>query len=588
MLRGDLGSNPLRQLLPELAADTPTGCLYVADPEGGELHLYLDGGHLCGVRLSPERDPLGERLVASGWLRPDEVATYRPTDDRAPTLAEQLIEAARLPRDEIDRLALELALDSIDVACGWSAGAFRFRRRQRSVLGLPDPIAVDQLLADLDERGRERRRLAAELSVEGVLGAATPRAEDIASELPNPSATSVAVLALVDGTRSIDEIGRSSGHSDLAVARLLLAVRPVPQEPAASQAADDHDAVDDEATSPGAWNRLADEAEVAESLAKVSPAVSEALGDLIEEVEPDTSSVLIRPPATRSAVPAQVVDPETKARRERVRAAAAAELAAAHAEAEEDRRALESATRPAQRMPSADVVDLTARREASRAARAADEARLAAEALAAEGARLAEEAQLAAEAWLTEEARLAEEAQLAEEARLAERARRAEALPIRPEDPLGLSPEPTQTAEPEPEPEPQPEPLPAPPSARPWAQSSGDQHLAATALLREMAGNGSQARTPTAAVPVPSPEPADTSRADSPRAGVQRADTARAARLQRPTGGAEADTAALLRELSSLGDDEATPRSAPVGASSRPSPVNSAPPRKRKGLWGRG
>ena len=98
--------------------------------------------------------------------------------------------------------------------------------------------------------------------------------------------------------------------------------------------------------------------------------------------------------------------------------------------------------------------------------------------------------------------------------------------------------------------------------------------MSATALLREMAGQSASTPTPApmAARHEPEPEPEA-----HPAAG-----------LQRPAApGGSADTAALLRELSSLGGDEPGHGSpAPGPRPSRPVPASHAA-RKRKGLWGR-
>src|SRR4051812_42451946 len=191
VLRGDLSSGPLGQLLAELAADSATGCLYVADPLGGETHVYLNEGDLDAVRPAPARDLLGARLVADGRLRSeqlDEVGV--PADDRLPALAERLLAGELLTRAELDSLALELALDTLDAACGWQSGPWRFRRRTRAALPLPAPTSVSDALAALHERAEERARLAAEFGVEAdALDAVVPTSDAVSVEGAEASAT---------------------------------------------------------------------------------------------------------------------------------------------------------------------------------------------------------------------------------------------------------------------------------------------------------------------------------------------------------------------------------------------------------------
>src|SRR4051812_38077514 len=502
VLRGDLSSGPLGQLLAELATDSATGCLYVADPLGGETHLYLNEGDLDAVRPAPARDLLCTRLVADGRLRADQLEELSGADDdRSPALAERLLADQLVTRAEIDALALELTLDTLDVACGWQNGPWRFRRRTRAALSLPSRTSVADALAALRDRAEERERLAAEFGVDAdALDQVAPTSDAASNELTEASTTpgARAVAELVDGAQDLATIALRTGRSVAAVARLLLELRtpapvdepadigrrddvagpveaesvevqpvqvepveaepvkaepveaePVEAEPVEAEPVEapvfaatgrdtthsSFDALDAEAL-PVSWNRPNDEVEVSESLAKASQALSEALGDGAAEQEPDRSTRVIRSSTSdaQAAGSASPVDPETAARRERLRAAAAAELAAAHAEAEQARRQHESSERAA-------VVDLTARREAARQnrqARAEREAKQAREAQerAERAAREAREAREHAERQMRE----AQETQAREADNTSESAAAARsALSMLNEDPLGVA-----------------------------------------------------------------------------------------------------------------------------------------------------
>jgi hypothetical protein len=86
-----------------------------------------------------------------------------------------------------------------------------------------------------------------------------------------------------------------------------------------------------------------------------------------------------------------------------------------------------------------------------------------------------------------------------------------------------------------------------------------------------MAGDIAPTPAPVAPEPVAEPETESV-----PSAGMQRA-----------TSGGGADTAALLRELSSLGDEEPAARNPAPAPRPRPAPASHAAAKKRKGLWGR-
>lgn len=451
MQRGDLSTDPLRSLLPELAADDTTGCLYVADPSGGEVSVFLDAARLVGVRVPENSDPLGSRLVARGALSAE--ALQKLTTDGTPTasLAERIVAEQLVEGDVVDAVQRELAVETVDRMLDWTSGAWRFRRRQRPGRPLRDPIPVEVLLEDA-----RRRAETAEVET-GIEKADT------------------------------DEPSRAVG-----------------------------------------WNRVAADDDVLEYLARASVALNDALGDAKEDDDSGRASALIR--STGAGSPsAPAVDPATAARRERLRTAAAAELAGAHAEAEQARRDHE-----AQRSAGdhAAVVDLSVRREAARAARELAE-------LSRTSVREASPDSTTTTTASTEDSGEG------------------------PSEPV--APEPVASA-------------PAPAGPLPWQTNTND-HLAATALLREMAGESGQA---------PAQRPAEPEHA----APVERAPAASG--LRRPNAPAgSADTAALLRELSSLGGDEAPARSSSSSPATSPQPRPSgagahvAANRRRKGLWGR-
>jgi hypothetical protein len=353
-----------------------------------------------------------------------------------------------------------------------------------------------------------------------------------------------------------------------------------------------------------------------DSLARVSEALSALLGDALPAV------AMPEPPQIAEPTPEEIAAArEEEERLERSRAAAAAELAEAHAMAEAarhqrfgsrlrrtkddgrkeaERLAAEEAARAeaerveAERLAAEEAAREQAEREAAEAERLAAEeaARVEAERLAAEAAeaerlaaeeaareqadreaaeRAAEEAaraeaeREAAERVAAEEAARVEAERLAAEA--AEAARVAAEEAARQEADRLAAEEAAEAEDTAAEPEPQPEPVNA---------------FEVTALLRDL-NDIPAAETPDPADTVETieeyvpegrpltpadPEPAY---ANGSRAGLS-------------------ETAALLRELTSLGlDDEPSPP-APASAPSAPrqAPAAKEQPKKRKGLFGRG
>jgi hypothetical protein len=593
VLRGDLASSPLEHLLAELATDAVTGCLYIADPEGGEVHLYVTNGQLVGVRPVPSRDPLGPRLVSAGLVDAEQLSAALSALDGggrpAVSLADVLLEPgdadlAPVESAHVDTVAEELALDIVERIDGWTSGAWRFRRRLQPARPLSDPIGCAHLVQLVVGRRAERDELARRLSPEGLALAELVPTLGQLPEVADEAGLHAAARRFIDGQRCVGEIARLTGYSELALGRLLAeqqereaaeqqerhaaeareaqeaaeASSGTAEAPGEVEADDkaldngtpDGDTPDDDApsrlttadltlddlTPTDSWNRIADDEEVGASLAKASEALSQLMGEGLVEEEPETSLQPVR--SSKASAPAAVepADREAAARRERLRAAAAAELAAAHAEAEEARRAAETPPLSGQGTDSTESVELTVTplRPATL-----------------EGARAAQAA-----------------------------------LSLLSQDMV------TPVADPRsgPAATPQTEQDPTPPRSAVPAQRSvantADSQLAA-ALLREMASE----RVVAPAGPVETPIPASSSNPDvtaaAPNAPLPSGPRMGMSRPSAPSGAA--DTAALLRELSSLGGEEAGPGG--PRPSQRPG-LGTAPGqaggRRRKGLWGRG
>ena len=76
MLKGDLASTPLPNLLEQFAEGVATGCLHVLDPAGEEAKVYLRGGRVYAVVVPGHRPQLGARLVSSGDLAPEALGDH--------------------------------------------------------------------------------------------------------------------------------------------------------------------------------------------------------------------------------------------------------------------------------------------------------------------------------------------------------------------------------------------------------------------------------------------------------------------------------------------------------------------------------
>jgi len=465
---GDLVATGMVEVLEQLATDAATGCLHVAGPDGTEALVYLRTGEVYAMTVPGRRPQLGARLVSAGALAPDslyEAVQAQHTELQGWRLSELLVHLGYVDQDVVEAFVVEQLHDCCTDLLDWTSGSWRFRAGERT----RDDVAPATSVADLLARVVERQ-LAWE-----QMAATVPDAQAVPTlstgAVPNPELTlepeSFALLCHVDGRRTVAELGRECGFTDLEAARVVHALVESGLLTVTATSVDDYavarnavptDAWEPSAWEPSAWDPAAWDPTDAtpttgmeESLARVSQSLEEMIAAPAavepDAVEPDDAGISTS--AGTAALPAGWLDGELGdeqaievMRQERSRAMAAAELAsahaeelaAAHAEAQAEQEAPQAADVATGRLAAEQAVAEQAAADAADAAqRASANERAAAETEAwTEYVRMEQEyaaRQAAAAAVQEAEQQAATEAphQAAEAARLAENAARREA-----------------------------------------------------------------------------------------------------------------------------------------------------------------
>ncbi|MCW2546611.1 MAG: hypothetical protein JWN96_1071, partial [Mycobacterium sp.] len=281
MLRGDLQTTPLTELLRSLAGAAATGCVYLL-PDGQrfdaeEATITLRDGAICGVTLPGTGDALGTRLVATHQLTPDELAEAKlaqETELASWMLADLLIHLGLADEHHVQIVTAEQALSDLTEICAWKCGSWRFRRRARLGRNLPEPLPVHEALETVDMRQEQWRRL-----LPTILGAdaVVSLAADASDADPVPGTSDSAVesdasdtavemdseafvlLCTVDGSRTINDLAVASGFTlldaglltaGLVASGLVQVARdmskpPLPADTPEIEAADDAEASQD-------------------------------------------------------------------------------------------------------------------------------------------------------------------------------------------------------------------------------------------------------------------------------------------------------------------------------------------------------
>jgi hypothetical protein len=454
MLKGDLATTPLPTLLTELATEAATGCLHVSDVEGDEALIFFRSGDVYAVTVPGRRPQLGAKLVSSGVLTPEALAEAieaQRTELQGWKLSELLVHLGYVEQVIVEDFVREHVYDALWDLTRWTDGRWKFRKNEKTREDVAPPTPVSELLETLRDRGLDWEAISAVVRGPTAVPMLSTRGGGAAETTLDADAWSM--LCKIDGERSVAELARDCGYTLFEAGRILVSLVGAGLVDIEETEPADTVAIPAQATEEDAFAALARlatevagglaepelaEAEPAEephpvtadstfafSVARVSAALSDALAPALESPPvTDRATAARQSPASRD--PASDDD-----RRRRLRDAAAAELASTHA--------LTNALRPETAAEQdAVVVDLAeVRREVEDAARAEAE-RVEAEQLAAEEAARLEAARIEAERLAAEEAARLEVARLEAERLAAEEAARVEAERLAAEEAVRL------------------------------------------------------------------------------------------------------------------------------------------------------
>ena len=445
MLKGNLTSAPLADVLIQLADGNASGCLHITSPAGATAKVFLRGGRVYAVLAPGTRPQIGARLVSGGSLDPQALAEAleaQRTELQGWRLGELLVHLGYVDQPVVEAFVVEQVRDALAQLLPWPSGAWKLRINERTRDDVAPPSGVAALLQDIAARQASWASIAPTVhGPDAVPLLSSGGSTDYQMEI---DASAWAMLCKVDGERTIAELGTECGFTMYEAGQVvftlvragLLDVEPPAYEPEAEPepptpqsdlvpsalasrliGAFGGVAIPEQAmptneeryTAPARVNRQrklekpADDEAVAGSISRVSEALASALG--APSAGDDMFAAPLHRPYRKPA-PALPEDPKKteRARREAARRARdSEELAAAQADLEAARAAEQ--VRRDDLLPdghSAEIVDLQKAREDA----------------AVEAARLEEQAKAAYKQARASAARLAEETKAAEEARL--------------------------------------------------------------------------------------------------------------------------------------------------------------------------
>ena len=215
-LEGTLDAFSLPDIFQLLSFTKKTGTLHL---RRADLHgvVHLRDGAVTGARSDVRRQALGRRIVGAGLVDDKTLAAAvaRVRSDESFGLARALAEAAPAVAEVARELAAEQATDAVFDLLRWPDGEFAFVVDEADPDELGATLTVEEIVAEA------RRRM------ETWDASSVPAADAVVSlvtspaEAPSLTRDEWALLALVDGRRTVDDFVALSGRGEFAVVGAL-------------------------------------------------------------------------------------------------------------------------------------------------------------------------------------------------------------------------------------------------------------------------------------------------------------------------------------------------------------------------------
>jgi Flp pilus assembly protein TadD len=220
-IRGNLSEASLADVLQLLALGQKTGCLSIAR-EGSFGTVHFASGRIVYAELVNRRDRLGDRLVRSGAITPDDLARVTaataPTDDRA--LAHALLAQRLVERDVLVGEYRTQVEEAVYHLFSWSLGSFTFESEADDS---PDAalvsVSADSLLLEGARRVDEWTQIAKKVpSLDLIFELDAPLLAQ--REVPL-STTQQRLLPFLDGTQDLQTVIERSGIGEFDVGKAV-------------------------------------------------------------------------------------------------------------------------------------------------------------------------------------------------------------------------------------------------------------------------------------------------------------------------------------------------------------------------------
>jgi len=220
-LEGTLDAFSLPDIFQLLSYTKKTGSLHLRrDSEHGVVHLR--DGAVTGGRGDVARQALGRRLVGAGLVDDEALAdaAEQVLDSPGTGLGRTLVESGRVDADAARVLAAEQARDAVFELLRWDNGEFAFVLDEGDPDDVGAALPVEEVVAEAQQRLTTWTGLLEQVPSMDALVAVVSSPVDA----PVLTREEWALLALVNGARSVSDLVALSGSGDYVVVSALAAL----------------------------------------------------------------------------------------------------------------------------------------------------------------------------------------------------------------------------------------------------------------------------------------------------------------------------------------------------------------------------
>ncbi len=228
-MHGQLTARSPTEVCRELAEAGATGVLFLTGVQASGS-ISFERGRLVAASSPTPGSRLGDRLVNGGLLEEDaldRVLEEQHETDRSQRarLGQLLVDRGLVSAGDVRRVIEEQLLDAVFDLAGWREGSYRFE--SDAALETPDvalAIPVDQALVEVARRRHEWESVSEVIT---DLDAIPHFREGAASATAELEPDEFAVLASVDGDRSVRDLAYDLGYGEFEAARIVYALHLV-------------------------------------------------------------------------------------------------------------------------------------------------------------------------------------------------------------------------------------------------------------------------------------------------------------------------------------------------------------------------